>query len=76
MPRLLCSPCFYDRDRHVPATNFEAIREYGSTPRCDDCAESAAELQAEADFAAFHGGSSWGDSGQMERAREVGAWRR
>lgn len=67
-------PC-WDRGERRPATNFEAVKEYGSTLMCDDCNDAAGAQRDEADFEAFHGGSSWGDSGQIERA-ENGAWRR
>jgi hypothetical protein len=73
--RFLCQPC-WDRGRRRPATNLDAVKEYGSVLRCDDCNDAAGEDRDERDFAAFHGGSSWGDSGQMERAARDGAWRR
>lgn len=55
MPRLLCSPC-YERDRRAPASNLDAVRAYGSTPRCDDCEATEGERQEAARFAAYHGG--------------------
>lgn len=74
--RLLCSRCYYDFDRHVPATNLDAMADYpGMTPACDHCTEAAGMEQAEQDFASFHGGSSWMDSAQIERAHMDGARR-
>lgn len=73
--RFLCSRC-WDRGERRPATNFAAVREYCSVLMCDSCSDAAGEAHDQADIEAYHGASSWGDSGQMERAQEVGAWKR
>lgn len=72
---LHCWPCA-DDGVDALATNLEAVLAYDCTPMCDEHTQAAGEAYDEAQAAAFHGGSSWGDSAQMERARALGAVKR
>lgn len=77
MVTVLCSPCYLRGDR-TPATNLGAVRSYPVgvlLPMCDDCADEAGQAALERESAAYHGGSSWVDSAQVERAKRDGAMR-
>ena len=77
MATVLCSPC-YLRGDHTPATNLGAVRSYPVgvlQPMCDSCSDEAGQAALERDFSAYQGGSSWGDSAQVERAKRDGAMR-
>ena len=64
-----CKPCYEARGVFVPATNL------GDVWRCDSCAEAVYERHQESDMSSYHGGSSWRDSAQLERAKADGAMR-